>query len=66
MTDELAMLRDMLEGAEEDLIRYKAYKGSGIRLLEANYAHKVRQIEDLKQRIAKIEEENKKCSSPGN
>ena len=45
--DELAALREMLAGAEEDLIRYKTHHGSGNPYLEANYAHKVRQIEEL-------------------
>ena len=66
MKDELAMLKDMLDGAEEDLRRYKAHRGSGNQYLEANYAHKEAQIEELKRKIEKIEEENKKCSSPGN
>ena len=66
MKDELAMLKDMLDGAEEDLRRYKAHRGSGNQYLEANYAHKAEQIEELKKRIAKIEEENKPCSSPEN
>ena len=55
--DELAALREMLAGAEEDLIRYKTHHGSGNPYLEANYAHKVRQIEELKGKNKKIEEE---------
>lgn len=57
MKTELDALREMLAGAEDDLIRYKAHKGCGNQYLEANYAHKQAQIEELKKRIEKMKEE---------
>ena len=54
----LAALREMLAGAEEDLIRYRAHKDSGNPYLAANFAHKEAQIAELKRRIEKIEKGN--------
>lgn len=59
MMDALSMLRDMLAGAQEDLIRYKWYKGSGDPCLEANYIHKQEQVERLKRQIKEAEDESK-------
>lgn len=53
--EELAALREMLAGAEEDLIRYRAFRRCGDKCMEANYAHKEAQIAELKRRIEKIE-----------
>lgn len=57
--DTLKMLREMLAGAEEDLILYKRFKDCGNKYLEANYSHKEAQIERLKQLIEKTEQEIK-------
>lgn len=56
--EELAALREMLAGAEEDLTRYKAFRRCGDQCLEANYARKEAQIAELKRRIEKIEKGN--------
>lgn len=58
MKTELDALREMLAGCEDDMIRYKGMKDCGVPYLEANYAHKMRQIEELKKKIKKMEEEN--------
>lgn len=55
--EELAALREMLAGAEEDLIRYRAHKDSGNPYLAANFAHKAEQVEAIKQKIAELEKE---------
>lgn len=52
---ELGMLREMLEGCEADLIRYRHHGGNPV--LKANYEHKMEQAERLRAKIKALEEE---------
>lgn len=55
-SEELASLREQLEGAKIDLYNYQK-NASRDPLLKANYHHKKAQVETLEARIAEMETE---------
>lgn len=64
MEEELQALREALEGAEMDLILYKKFAAGGNQYVQANYRHKLEQVERLRARIKELEEKEtgvKKC-----
>ncbi len=52
---ELALMREQLEGARNDLILYAAHEGESV-VIDANIRHKREQIKELERRIAAAEQ----------
>lgn len=55
---ELEALQDMLQGAEIDLAIYKRNATGGNQYVMANYLHKKEQVEQLREKIKKLEQKN--------